>query len=68
MNKTETPRSIVKTMLILVALTSVAVVVIQVAARLITGKTLGGVSVAVGVPVAFVLLWTLGILRGRKSG
>jgi hypothetical protein len=68
MNKTETPRSLVKTMLIMVALTSVAVVVIQVAARLITGKTLGGVSVAVGVPVAFVLLWTLGVLRGRKSG
>jgi hypothetical protein len=68
MNETETPRSIIKTTLIAVALTTVAVVVIQVAVRLITGKALGGVAVSVGVPVAFVLLWTLGIFRRRKSG
>jgi hypothetical protein len=63
----ETLRS-VKAVLIAVAFTALIVVIIQVAARLITGRTIGGVAVAVGVPVAFTVLWSTGLLRRRKSG
>lgn len=68
MKRTETARSVIKSTLLITAVTALVVVVVQVAARLITGKTIGGVGVAVGVPVALTILWSTGVLRGRKSG
>lgn len=67
MNKPETPRSVFKLTLIVAATTAIVVVIVQVAARLITGKTLGGLAVAIGVPVALGVVWTVWFLR-RKSG
>ena len=67
MKKTETARSVIKSTLLITAVAALAVVVVQVAARLITGKTIGGVGVAVGVPVALTILWGTGALRRRKS-
>ena len=67
MNKRESPRSIIMAAVIAVAITALVVAVVQVAARLITGKMLGGVAVAVGVPVAFMTIWSTRMFRRRKS-
>jgi carbon starvation protein CstA len=42
---------------------TVAVVVVQLLARAITGKTLGGAGVAIGVPVALIVS---GVIRRRR--
>ena len=67
MNKLESPRSIIMAALIAAAITALVVVVVQVSIRLITGKTLGGVAITVGVPVTFMFIWRARILRRRKS-
>jgi hypothetical protein len=66
MNRKETLGAL-KAALIAVAITAFVVVVIQVAARVITGKTMGGVAVVAGVPVAFAVLWGTGLLRGGRG-
>jgi hypothetical protein len=46
---------------------SVAVVLVQLTARLITGKTLGGPGAAIGVPVGIMVATVLRKSRRRKS-
>jgi hypothetical protein len=67
MNKPESARSIIIAAVIAVAMTALVVAVVQVAARLITGKMLGGVAIAVGVPVAFMIVWSRRMFGRRKS-
>jgi hypothetical protein len=62
----ETLRAGAKLVAITVVVTVLAVVVVQVAARMITGKSLNGPGVAIGVPVAFTIILLMRGRLGRK--
>jgi hypothetical protein len=67
MSKLERAWPIIKWTLLAVVVTSVTVVVIQVGARLIFGKNIKGVAIAIGVPVAFLALNTIRSIRRRPG-
>ena len=67
MSQRESPGAIVKWASIAVLVTAAAVVGIQLGARLIMGKSIGGMAVAMGVPLSFLAVRTIRSLRRRRS-
>jgi hypothetical protein len=55
----ETPSSIAKMVLLVSIVTVAAVVLVQGGAILVTGKTLRGAGVAIGVPVGLMVAWMM---------